>query len=112
MMEDPAMRRAACLIGILILAPLTLSAGEKPPREEYAEFSRLIHKIIIGQLPKEVEDASGWGQTIPVPPKLSLPRLRKYVKVGDKLELPHGAWRRFKGKIENPETNLKIALKE
>jgi hypothetical protein len=47
-----------------------------------------------------------------VPAKLPLANLRTYVKVGDKLELPHGAWRRFTGKIEDPDKNLKIKVKD
>jgi len=66
----------------------------------------------VKQLPKDFEDASGWGQTIPVTEKLPFPGLRKFIKVGDKLEVPHGTWRRFKGKIEQPDKNLKIVVKD
>jgi hypothetical protein len=100
------------LIGILTLIPLNLSAGEKPAKPEYKEFSKLIHSVIVRQLPKEFEDASNWGQTIPAPDKLPLPGLRTFIKVGNKLEVPHGTWRRFKGKIEHPDKHLKILVKE
>ena len=43
---------------------------------------------------------------------MPLPGLRTYVKVGDKLEVPHGAWQRFKGRLENPDKNLKIVVKD
>ena len=105
--------RAFSLIAVLALIPLSLAAQEKtPPKADYAEFSKLVHQMVVKSLPKQFEDTSGWGQTIPVPPKLPFPQLRKFVKVGDKLELPNGSWRRFKGKIDDPAKNLKINVKD
>lgn len=108
------MRPLSALLGILL--PLSLAAQTptepKVPKEEYAEFSKLIHKVVVKQLPKEFEDASGWGQRIEVPDNLPLAVLRKIVKVGDHLEAPHGTWRRFKGKIEEPAKNLRIVVKD
>jgi hypothetical protein len=107
------MRAAIGLIGILAILPLNISAQDNQPKKtEYKEFSRLVHAITVKQLPKEFVDDSGWGGTIPIEPNLPLPRLRTYVKVGDKLEMPHGTWRKFKGKIENPDKNLKIVIKD
>jgi hypothetical protein len=109
------MRQAGWLIGILAIIPLGTSAGEKPPAkaQDNAAFSQLVHRIVVKRIPKEgFEDTSGWGMTVPIPPKLRLPNLRTYIKVGDHLELPHGAWRRFKGKIEDPDKDLKIVVKE
>jgi len=106
------MRAVFGIIPLFAILPLSVPAGEKQPKQEYKEFSRLIHSIVVKELPKEVEDASGWGGTIPAEFNLPLPRLRRYVKVGDKLEMPHGTWRKFKGKIEDPDKNLKIVVKD
>lgn len=107
------MRSACYAIGALIFLPLVAAAGEKTPlKQEYAEFSRLIHSIVVKQMPKEIEDTASWGQTVPVEGKLPFPLLRKYVKVGDKTEVPHGAWRRSKGRLEDPNKNLKIVVKD
>lgn len=107
------MRLAGCSITILTLVPLGLAGGEREPQPaSYPEFSRLLHATAVRQLPKEFEDNSAWGQMIPAPPNLPFPNLRKFVKVGDHLEVPNGAWRRFKGRIENPEKNLKIVVKD
>ncbi len=105
------MRSMIGLIGIFVVLPVSV-AQEKQEKQDYKEFSRLVHAIVVKQIPKEFEDTSGWGGTIPVEANLPLPKLRKYVKVGDKLELPHGTWRRFKGKVEEPDKNLKIVVKE
>jgi hypothetical protein len=114
--EGDIMRPLSALLGILALLALSLAAQTptqpKSPKEEYAEFSKLIHKVVVKQLPKEFEDASGWGQMIEVPDNLPVAVLRKLVKVSDHLEAPHGTWRRFKGKIEQPDKNLKIVVKE
>ncbi len=104
------MRWLCIPISFVALVPLTAVSGEKEPKADYKEFSRLVHSIVVSQMPKEIVDSSGWGGTIPVPPRLPFPLLRTYVKVGDKLEVPHGTWRRFKGKIENPQKDLKILL--
>jgi hypothetical protein len=106
------MRRAIGLICILATLPLTLSAQDTERKQDFDAFSRLIHKTVVKELPKEFKDDSGWGKTIPLPPKLSLPNLRTYIKVGDKVEVPHGSWQRFKGKIEDPDKNLKITVKD
>ena len=106
------MRRIGGLMAILALLPLTSIAGEPQPRRDYAEFSRLVHKIVVKQLPKQFEDTSGWGQRTEVPTNIRLFALRKIVKVGDHFEAPHGPWRRFQGKIEDPDKNLKIIVKD
>jgi hypothetical protein len=110
------MRPLSALLAMVAFLPLSLAAQTpaqpKVPKDEYAEFSKLIHKVAVKQLPKEFEDASGWGQRIEVPADLPLAGLRKLVKVGDRLEAPHGTWRRFKGKIEQPDKNLKIVVKD
>jgi hypothetical protein len=121
------MRFTAALIAGFIALPFSVSAQdkaaqdkpaqekpapEKPAKQDYKDFSRLVHSIVVKELPKEIEDTSGWGGTIPYEPNLPLPRLRRVVKVGDKLEMPHGTWRKFKGKIEEPDKNLKIVVKD
>ncbi len=108
------MRRIFGLIALLLIVPLNMPAQEKEKKskQEYVEFSKLIHSMVVKQLPKQFEDTSGWGQRIEVPPNLPLPRLRTIFKVGDRYEAPHGAWRRFMGKIEHPDKNLKIVVKD
>ena len=106
------MRPIGGLIVLLTFLPLTLPAQETKPNSEYAAFSKLIHSVAVKQMPKQFEDNSGWGQMTVVPDNLPLFRLRKIVKVKDHLEAPHGAWRRFKGKIEHPDKNLKIVVKD
>lgn len=107
------MRHASGLIGILALLPLGSSAGEKKPEpQDYTQFSRLVHSVVVKQLPKEFVDTSGWNQFIPIEDGLPFPKLRTVVKLDDKLVFPHGTWRRFKGKIEDPNKQLKITVKE
>jgi len=107
------MYRTIALIALapLVILPLTLNAQDAETKPDYAAFSRLIHKHVTQEL-KEFKDESGWGQTIPVPPKLPLPGLRTYLKSGDEVVLPHGSWQRFKGKVEDPDKNLKIVVKD
>jgi hypothetical protein len=106
------MRAIAALLAMSALVPCNLQAGETRPKPDYVEFSRLIHSIAVKQLPKQFEDDSAWGKRIEIPGNLRLMGLRKVVKVGDKLEAPHGAWFRARGKIENPDKNLKIVVKD
>jgi hypothetical protein len=104
--------RFAFFIALALLTGPRAFAQDGPSKADYTEFSRLIQKIVVKQLPKEFEDHSSWGRTIPIPAKLLLPNLRTYVKVGDAYELPHGAWRRVKGWLTNPEEDVQIVVRD
>jgi hypothetical protein len=102
-----------CIGGLVsVLAISCLTAGQPETKKEYAEFSKLAHAVVVKQLPKQIEEASGWGQMTEIPGNLPLMALRKTVKVGDQLQAPHGSWHRYKARIEDPDKNLKITVKE
>jgi hypothetical protein len=84
------------------------SAG-KP---DYTDFSRLLQKLAVSKIPKMHEDTSGWGQTVPIPEKLRLPGLRKMVRVGNRMELPHGLWRKVKVWMKDPAKDLRITVRD
>src|SRR5437868_3526058 len=104
-----------------MLFAMTLSfvvAGRMPADDErtdsakdYSEFSRILHKIVVAQVPKYVEDNSGWGGSIPIPDKLPLPRLRTRIKVGDHEELPHGLWRKLRVNVDDPDKDVAIQVR-
>jgi hypothetical protein len=106
------MRTISACIAVLAILPASFAGEKTQTKDDYVEFSKVVHKIVVKQLPKEVEDTSGWGQMMEIPNNLPLMALRKVVKVGDHLEAPHGTWRKFKGKIEEPDKNLKIVIKD
>jgi hypothetical protein len=99
---------------------LSVVAGDEPAEpkakkddERFAALSRLIHKSVVGQMPKVYEDASGWGQTIPIPDKLLRPNLRRTkVKVADHWELPQGTWRKLRIWQDDPSRDLKIHVRD
>jgi hypothetical protein len=106
--------RHAAGLSFLLIA-IGFVGGDEPRRPEekdYAEFSKLIHQVVVKQLPKVFEDSSGWGQTVPIPPKLTLPKLRTRIKVGDKEELPHGLWRKIKVWMTTPAKDLQIRVRD
>ncbi len=94
----------------------TLAAGDEPAtndaKPDLPEFSKLIHQIVVSQVPKVYEDTSGWGQTVPMPAKLRLPNLRTKIKVGDKWELPHGLWRKVRVRLPNPAKDINIVVRD
>jgi hypothetical protein len=100
----------ALSLGALLFVCTLASADEPAP--DYTEFSRLIHQVVVKQVPREHEEKFNWGHTIPVPEKLRLPRLRTFLKVGDHVELPHGAWRRARVKLLDPGRDLRIAVRD
>jgi hypothetical protein len=106
------MRTLVLGIGLLTCAPILAIADDPTPTPDYRELSKVIQQQVVKKLPKEVEKRFGWGETIPLPPRLPLPRLRTYVKVGDHIEVPHGPWRRVKGRIEDPSKDLDIQVRE
>lgn len=118
------MRILAASAALLVLVPLLgadpvpakkpeKKAAKKAEKADYREFSKLVHSIIVKQAPRTFEDSSGWGGTIPVPPNLLLPGVRRtFVKVGKRYEMPHGAWHRFKGRIVDPKRDVKVRVRE
>ena len=121
------MRTMPLVLGALLLAPLFSLSDEIPtPKsktesktdaksdQDYTEFSKLVHKFVVGQTPKEFEHRDGWGGTIPLPDtRLPLPNLRTYLKDADnKVVLPHGAWKKVKLKLDDPAKDIKIQVKE
>jgi hypothetical protein len=83
-----------------------------PAKSEYAEFDRLIQQIAMKQIPKLIVDTSGWGYTVPLDPKLRLAGLRTTVKVKDRLELPHGLWRKIFVSVKDPERDINIHVRD
>src|SRR5436190_1189553 len=61
---------AACALAVGLALGSHAAADEEKP--DYAEFSKLIHQAVTAQMPKQYEDRSSWGKTIPIPDKLRL----------------------------------------
>jgi hypothetical protein len=101
---------------VFCLAFWALAAGGEPAakdKDKYAEFSKLLHKIALKQIPNYLEDNTGWGQTVPIPEKVRFPNLRRTtVKVKDRLEFPHGLWRKVKVWMKEPAKDLTIRVKD
>jgi hypothetical protein len=107
------MRYRILLIAMLLGLPFAAPAGDPPSKEDYADLSKLIHKMVVKQVPREHEEKFDWGKSIPVPERLIAPNLpRTFVKVGDKKELAHGNWKRVVVRLDNPDRDLKIKVKE
>ncbi|MBI3823851.1 MAG: hypothetical protein HY289_14375 [Planctomycetes bacterium] len=104
------MRWICIWAGALVALPPNAWAGEPESAPKFTDLSKFVTALVVKQLPKQVEDASGWGQVTEIPNNLPLMGLRKTMKVADRLEAPHGAWRRFKGQVENPDKNFKLTI--
>jgi hypothetical protein len=108
------MRTMPLLLAALLFSPAAGFSSDPPGaangKKDYAEFSKLLHHFVASQAPKEVEHRDGWGQTIPFTERLVLPKLRTYLKDGDRIVLPHGAWKRVKVKLEDPKRDLIITV--
>jgi len=120
------MRSKFLLAGVVFCLPLVVgqAADDVKPdnpkpepkaevRKDYAEFSALIHKMVVKEVPRYYEELSGWGQTIPIPPKLRFPNLqRTKIRVGDHDELPHGLWKRYKVRLQDPNKDIRIVVRD
>src|SRR5262245_46294329 len=93
----------------LLCGALSLQADNKP---DYADLSKRIHQAVIPSVPKEWEDYTDWGTTIPIPDKIRLTGLRTRVKVGDREELPHGGWKRTKLWFDDPPKNIQLEVRD
>jgi hypothetical protein len=103
----------ACFVALL----LTLSSGAEEKgkavvKADYAELSRMIHGLVVKQMPKEYRDAKEWGMTIPATNDVPLPRLRTRVRVEGRDEFPHGLWKRARVWIENPSKDFHIQVRD
>src|SRR6267143_2151834 len=101
--KEDTMKNIARMIAVCgILTTIAVAGAAQEPakndtKPDYTELSRLIQRIVVGQIPKVIEDNSGWSGSVPVPANLKLPRLkRELIKVGDRWELPHGFWHKIK----------------
>ncbi len=95
--------------GILVLP--SSRAEDKPA--PHAELSKLLQQTIGPMVPKQWEDRSAWGATIPIPPNLILNlNTRTKVKVGDHDELPNGTWKRTRLWFDDPAKDVKITVKD
>jgi hypothetical protein len=104
------MRIVSACLGLVLLASAAPAAS---PAEEAAadHLARLIHSAIVMRLPPVFEDRSGWGQTVPPPPRMRLPRLRRAaVEVDGHLEVPDGPWRKLRVRVENPDRDLRVRV--
>jgi hypothetical protein len=98
----------AISLSLLSLAPAA-AAEEKPAR---ADLARTIKDVLTAKVPRQFEDLSEWGKTVPISP-VRIPRLRRtVVKVGDHDEWPHGVWKRTKVWVDDPARDLTIQVPE
>jgi hypothetical protein len=109
------MQKALLLTGLALCFVLPAQADNPKdlPAKDYTDLSRLIHQVVVKEMPKEFEDRSGWGQMVPLTEKVRFPNLpRTKIRIGDKEGYPHGLWKKFKVRIDDPAKDLKIMVKE
>jgi hypothetical protein len=78
-----------------------------------ADLARRLHEAVLKKVPREYEDRSDWGKTIPPPPAVRFPRLRRtVVQVDGRMEFPHGTWKRTFVRLADPDRDLHIRVPE
>ena len=100
------------LVGAWVV--LGMAAGQSRADESAnADLARRIHEGVLKKVPGEYEDRSEWGKTIPPPPAVRFPRLRRtLVKVGDRYEFPHGTWKRTLVRVADPARDIQVRVPE
>jgi hypothetical protein len=100
--------RSACLVLLPVAFPAAARADEAADG-----LARLIHKAVVAKLPPVIEDKSGWGRTVPLPERVRFPRLRRtVVQVGDHMEVPDGPWRQLRLRVEDPDRDLRVRVRD
>ena len=98
---------AATVAGLGFLS----SAAAADGKPDYTAIAAQIKKAILARMPREFEDLSEWGRTIPLPTQVRFPRLRRViVRKGDRLEVPDGVWKRTKVWVADPNRDLQIRI--
>jgi hypothetical protein len=87
-------------------------AALPPPKEDPGdELARLIHKSMAAKMPRDFEDKSAWGRTVPLPERVRRPGLRRVIiEVDGKPEVPDGNWRKVRVRVEDPERDLRVRV--
>jgi len=107
------MKIARITLGLTLACTALAARADDPPPDPKAaaELERLIHKAVVADLPKVIEDASGWGHTAPLPEKLRLKKAKRtLVKVGDRVEAPNGLWRKVRVWLDDPQRDLTVRV--
>jgi hypothetical protein len=105
------MRSKSFLAGSVVWLLFVLPSARAEEKSPNAELARRIHDAVVAKIPRPYEDLSEWGKTIPPPPAVRFPRLRRtFVRVGDHFELPHGTWKRTRVWIDDPDRDLRIEV--
>jgi hypothetical protein len=100
-------------VAVMVLVPALAAAppGKAQASKRYEALARRIHQLVAKDLKKPFEDRSAWGTTIPIPPRLPFPRLKRTtVMVNGKEQLPHGGWVRTKVWLDDPAKDLRIEV--
>jgi hypothetical protein len=120
------MRTALVFVALFLSCNLIAAAADDPKaagpkaagptaegKKDYADFSRLIHKMVVKEMPREFEERSGWGNMVPLTEPLRFPNLpRARVRIGDKVGYPDGLWKKFRVRIDDPNKDLKINVRD
>lgn len=106
------MQRLLCIgLGMAALWSGAALRGDEVAKPDYKEFSKIIHKMIASQAPKEYRDESTWGQAIPLE-NLKLMGLRTVVQVDGKPMLPHGTWRKTRVWLADAERDVTVRVRD
>jgi hypothetical protein len=111
-MSNRPLELAAVAVGLVLVSAAARAEDKPADKPDHAELARLIHAAVVPHIPKEFEESSGWGKTVPDPGNLRLTRLRTRIRVGDKEELPHGAWIRTKVTLDDPAKDVRIEVRD
>jgi hypothetical protein len=95
-----------------MLSLFVLTGVGADEKADYSALSKMIQDAAVANLPRQYEEKSPWGMSVPIDPFMRLQGLRMRMNVNGRDEWPHGVWKRLKLWMVDPARDLSVEVRD